>query len=124
MADPATITAIAKAAAAALSDERMRKTIGWTVAAVLSPLILMIVLICSLLSGTANHNNTAVELCFHGGAIPGSIVFVSDEPIRFRKHALLIICWVKKCATSSSADPDFCLPLTRKRRKIMWMISA
>jgi murein DD-endopeptidase MepM/ murein hydrolase activator NlpD len=73
MADPATITAIAKAAAAALSDERMRKTIGWTVAAVLSPLILMIVLICSLLSGTANHNNTAVELCFHGGAIPGSM---------------------------------------------------
>lgn len=51
----------------------MRKTIGWTVAAVLSPLIFTIVLICSLLSGTANHNNTAVELCFHGGAIPGSM---------------------------------------------------
>jgi ATP/ADP translocase len=73
MADPATITAIAKAAAAALSDERMRKTIGWTIAAILSPLIFTIVLTCSLLSGTANHNNTAVELCFHGGAIPGSI---------------------------------------------------
>ena len=73
MADPATITAIAKAAAAALSDERMRKTIGWTIAAILSPLIFTIVLTCSLLSGTANHNNTAVELCFHGGAIPGSM---------------------------------------------------
>ncbi|HHV64042.1 MAG TPA: peptidoglycan DD-metalloendopeptidase family protein [Peptococcaceae bacterium] len=73
MADPATITAAAKAAAAVLSDERIRKTIGWTIAAILSPLILMIVLICSLLSGTANHNNMAVELCFHGGAIPGSM---------------------------------------------------
>ena len=73
MADPATITAIAKAAAAALSDERIRKTIGWIIAAVLSPLILVIVLVCSLLSGTTNHNNTAVELCFHGGVIPGSM---------------------------------------------------
>ncbi len=73
MADPATITAIAKAAAAALSDERTRKTIGWIITAVLSPLILVIVLVCSLLSGTTNHNNTAVELCFHRGVIPGSM---------------------------------------------------
>ena len=73
MADPATIAAIAKAAVTALTDERIRKTIGWIIAAVLSPLILIIVLICSLLSGTTNHNNTAVELCFHGGVIPGSM---------------------------------------------------
>jgi murein DD-endopeptidase MepM/ murein hydrolase activator NlpD len=73
MADPATITAVAKAAAAVLSDERTRKTIGWIIAAILSPLILIIVLFCALLSGTADHNNTAVELCFHGGVIPGSM---------------------------------------------------
>lgn len=73
MADPATITAIAKAAAAALSDERTRKTIGWIIAAVLSPLILIIVLVCSLLSGTADHNNTAVDLCFKGGVISGNV---------------------------------------------------
>ena len=45
MADPATIAAVATAAAAALSDERTRKTIGWVIAAVLSPLILVVVLV-------------------------------------------------------------------------------
>src|SRR5690554_6990796 len=73
MADPATLTAMAKAVAAVLSDERTRKTVGWAIAAILSPFILMIVLVCSLLFGTTNHNNTAVELCFHGGVIPGSM---------------------------------------------------
>ena len=73
MADPATIAAIAKAAATALSDERTRKGIGWIIAAVLSPLILIIVLICSLLSGTADHNSTAVDLCFQGGVISGNV---------------------------------------------------
>jgi murein DD-endopeptidase MepM/ murein hydrolase activator NlpD len=73
MADPATITAVAKAAAAALSDERTRKTIGWIIVAVLSPLILIIVLVCSLLSSTADHNNTAVDLCFNGGVISGNV---------------------------------------------------
>ena len=51
-----------KAAATALSDERVRKTIGWTIGLILSPVILIIVLVCSLLSGTSDHNNTAVGL--------------------------------------------------------------
>ncbi len=72
MADPATIGLAVKAAAAVLSDERIRKVIGWIIAAILSPLILIIVLICGLLSGTADHNSMAVELCFNGGAISGS----------------------------------------------------
>lgn len=71
--DPATITAIAKAAVVALSDEKLRKTIGWIIAAILSPIILIVVLICSMLSGTANHNNTAVDLTFNGGVISGSV---------------------------------------------------
>ncbi len=73
MADPATITVAVKAAAAALSDERFRKTALWIIAAVLSPLILAIVMICSLLASTADHNNTAVGLCFNGGAISGNV---------------------------------------------------
>lgn len=71
--DPATITMIAKAAVAALSNEKIRKTIGWVIAAILSPIILIVVLICSLLSGTANHNNTAVDLTFNGGVISGKV---------------------------------------------------
>lgn len=73
MADPATIGLAVKAATAALSDERLRKTIGWIIAAILSPLILLLVIIASLLSGTANHNNTAVGLCFEGGIISGNV---------------------------------------------------
>lgn len=64
------VAALAKLAAAALSDEDTRKRLGWIVAAICSPLILTLALICSLLSGSAEHNNSAVLLCFHGGTIP------------------------------------------------------
>jgi hypothetical protein len=30
-------------------------------------------LICGLLSGTADHNNSAVDLCFNGGVVSGSV---------------------------------------------------
>ena len=65
------VAALAKLAAAALSDEDTRRKLGWIVAAICSPLILTLALICSLLSGSAEHNNSAVLLCFHGGDIPG-----------------------------------------------------
>ena len=65
------VAALAKIAAAALSDEDTRKRFGWIVAAICSPLILTLALICSLLSGSAEHNNSAVLLCFNGGNIPG-----------------------------------------------------
>ena len=61
---------IIRAAAAVLSDEDTRKRLGWIVAAICSPLILTLALICSLLSGSAEHNNSAVLLCFNGGTIP------------------------------------------------------
>lgn len=70
MADP---VLIAKAAAMALSDERVRKGIGWTIAAILSPVIVILVLISGMLSGTSNHNNTALDLCFHGGVIAENV---------------------------------------------------
>lgn len=77
MADP---VLIAKAAAMALSDERVRKGIGWTIAVILSPVIVILVLICGMLSGAANHNNTALDLCFHAGVIAG------DVPDDYRGH--------------------------------------
>lgn len=73
MADPASIGVIAKAAISALSDERLRKGIGWTIAAMLSPFILIIVILCGLLSGTASHNNNALYLSFNGGSISSNI---------------------------------------------------
>ena len=67
------LAAIAKAAAAVIADEDTRKKIGWAVAAVLSPVIVVIALILSLLSGTTEHNNAAVDLVFNGGAIPSTM---------------------------------------------------
>ncbi len=59
------VAALAKIAAAALSDEDTQRKLGWIVAAICSPLILTLALICALLSGSAEHNNSAVLLCFH-----------------------------------------------------------
>ena len=64
------VAALAKLVAAALSGEDTRRKLGWIVAAICSPLILTLALICSLLSGSAEHNNSAVLLCFNGGDIP------------------------------------------------------
>ena len=69
MADP---ILLAKAAAAVLSDERTRKAAGCVLAAILSPLILLVAFFCALGSGTTDHNISAVELCFYGGALPES----------------------------------------------------
>lgn len=74
MAEPISTTLlVAKAAANVLSDERFRKGIGLTVGLIFSPIILILVLICGLLSGTADHNNTAISLCFEGGEISENI---------------------------------------------------
>ena len=68
MAAPAAM--LAKIAAAALSDEESRKKLGWIMAALLAPILLLAAFFCSLLSGSVDHNNSAVLLCFHGGTIP------------------------------------------------------
>ncbi len=76
----ATAAAIAKAAAAILSSEKGRKAVGWIIVAILSPLILIIVLLCSLGTGTADHNNHAVQASFYGASY-------SDEiPAEYREH--------------------------------------
>ncbi len=51
---------IAKAAATVLSNEKLRKGVGWTLVAILSPVIVLIALLCSIGSGGADHNNQAV----------------------------------------------------------------
>lgn len=80
MADPATLIAIAKAAAAVLSNEKTRKGLGWIIVAILSPLIVVIAVIAALFSGTAQHNTNAVDLCFNGGYVS------SSTPAEFRQN--------------------------------------
>ena len=75
-----TAATVAKAAAAILSNEKTRKAVGWIIAAILSPIILLIVLICGFMSGGADHNNAAVDLCYYGGMIAGTV------PEGYRQH--------------------------------------
>ena len=44
---------LAKAAASILTSEKSRKAVGWAAVAVLSPIILLLVFFCALLSGGA-----------------------------------------------------------------------
>ena len=69
-----------KTAAAALSNERLRKGIGWVLAAVLSPVILLIAVLCSIGTGSAEHNNYTVSACFYG---PG---YSEEVPAEFQTH--------------------------------------
>lgn len=71
---------IAKAAATVLSNEKLRKGVGWVLVAVLSPLILIIAVICSLATGGADHNNQAVAATFYGSN------YSSEVPAEFRYH--------------------------------------
>ena len=62
-----------KAAILALTDENVRKKIGWALVAILSPIIVIIALICSIFSATSQQNVSTVELCFHGGTISSEV---------------------------------------------------
>ena len=76
----AAAAAAVKAAILALTDESTRKKIGWVLAAILSPVILLIAFLCALGSGTASHNLSVVELCFYGGTVP------SETPDEYRAY--------------------------------------
>ena len=68
----------AKAAAALLTDEKARKGVGWAIVIILSPIIVVLALLCVLGSGTVSHNISAAQLCFQDGPIP------SDIPAEYR----------------------------------------
>ena len=71
---------IARAAATALSNENLRKGIGWGLVAVLSPVILLIAALCSIGTGGADHNNQAVAAAFYGTS------YSTEVPMAFRSH--------------------------------------
>ena len=56
-----------------LTNESSRRKIGWVLAAIFSPVILVVALLCCLLGGTSEHNTSMVELCFHGGTLPEGV---------------------------------------------------
>ena len=78
MAAPAAAVLAVKAAVLAASDHRVRTAAVSTAAALLTPFLLIVVVLLCTLSGTADHNKTAVELAFHGGYLS------SQMPVEYR----------------------------------------
>lgn len=75
-----TAAALAKAALLLVTDEKARKTVGWVLVAICSPLILFIVLLCSMAEGSAGHNNATAAACFYGTSYSGEV------PVEFQTH--------------------------------------
>lgn len=74
------IAALVKAGIAALNDPKSRKIIGGILIAILSPLILLVALLCCLGSGTAQHNQAMVDALFYGDSLsPGAPMEVQEE---------------------------------------------
>lgn len=71
---------LAKLAAASLSNENVRKGIGWLLVAAMSPLILIVSVLCAMAGGSAEHNNTAVKACFYGAA------YTEAVPAEYKTH--------------------------------------
>ena len=71
---------LSKLAALALTSDNGRKTIGWVLAAVFSPLILIVIFLCALGSGEADHNTNMVKACFYG------VQLSDDTPRYLRRH--------------------------------------
>lgn len=74
------VGAIIKAAATVLTNEKLRKGVGWILVAALLPLILIIAVICSLGAGGADHNNQAVAATFYGSS------YSKEVPAEFQHH--------------------------------------
>lgn len=82
---------LAKAAAGIFTDEDARKKIGWVLVAILSPLILVLALFCSLAVGTSQHNDDAIDLVFNGGPLPDSLPEEYAQHIQAMREALNVL---------------------------------
>jgi murein DD-endopeptidase MepM/ murein hydrolase activator NlpD len=72
--------AAAKTLAALLSGEKTRKRLGWMLAAILSPMTVLIAVIGGALSGATRHNQDAVALAFSNAPLPAA------APAEYRDH--------------------------------------
>ena len=77
---PTTALTFIKAGIAALNDPKGRKVIGGILITILTPVILLVALLCCLGSGTAQHNQAMVNALFYGGSLsPGAPPEVQEE---------------------------------------------
>lgn len=64
---------LVRLAAAVLTSEKGRRTVGWVLAAILSPVILLVAFLCCVGSGTAEHNGAVVSAAFYGTELSESV---------------------------------------------------
>lgn len=64
---------LARLAAALLASEKGRKTVGWVIALILSPLILLTAFLCCFGTAAVEHNDFAVSASFYGPAFSDKI---------------------------------------------------
>lgn len=67
-------------ALSSLDSENGRRSAGFLLIAVFSPLILLIAFLCALASGEAEHNINTVEACFYGAELS------EETPEELRRH--------------------------------------
>lgn len=74
------VVVIVKAAAAVLTDKKVRKKVGWVIAAILSPIILIAATFLCIGQGGSDHNASAVDAAFFASGITESV------PVEFKAH--------------------------------------
>lgn len=105
----AAATALVKAGIALLTDPKARKALGWALVAILSPVILVVAFLCSLGSGTAQHNNAMVDYSFYGTDYSGEIPAEFEEQMSFIRTSFAsldsAVASVNATAEASGLDP-------------------
>lgn len=71
---------LARLATALLASEKGRKTVGWVIALILSPLILLTAFLCCFGTAAVEHNDFAVSASFYGPAFSDKI------PAEYKNH--------------------------------------
>ena len=74
------IPALARLAAAVLTNEDGRRTAGKVLALILSPLIILAAFLCCFGDGASRHNNAVVSAAFYGAE------FSDKVPKEYRTH--------------------------------------
>ena len=104
------VRAIIKVGAGVLSNEKTRNALGWVLTAVFAPIILLAVLLCSIGSGAAAHNNAAVRACFYGTDDADGLpleykVHISEMRTAFSRLDSAIAAVNAKTEAGNSLDP-------------------
>ena len=106
-----TASAVIRIGASVLSNEKTRNILGWVLTAVFAPLILFVALIFGIGSGTAAHNNYAVQSSFYGKGFSGKIPaeyrdHVTDMQTAFARLDVAVSSANAYAAAGNSLDPQ------------------